>query len=226
MIIDLKTIKKVYINLVKDVQKNRNIQEYFTNLGYSNYERFDAISLPKQKNCFNAGCSASHNTLMKRYRENVPFVLFEDDCKPTQWYSQYVVDGKIDVPDDADAVYLGYSTAGHDVWFRGESINDKWMRLKSCMATHSILFLNNKIDVFINNSDKTIREKEALDIGYAKEVLNNIKVYAPKKVLFYQNNGCVITTHVTAEPELNKWSSYNHDGSLNFDRQIIYDKHV
>ena len=223
MIIDLKNIKKVYINLAKDVQKNKSIREYFTSLQYTNYERFDAVSLPKQRNCFNAGCSASHNRLMKQYRQNVPFVLFEDDCRPTQWYSEYVVDGKIDVPDDADAVYLGYSTAGHDAWFRGESINDKWMRLKSCMATHCILFLNDKIDAFINNSDKTINEREALDMGYAKEVLKNVKVYAPKKVLFYQNNGCVITTHVTAEPELNRWSSYNHDGSLNFDRQIIYD---
>ena len=226
MIIDLKTIKKVYINLAKDVQKNRSIQEYFNSLDYSNYERFDAVALPKQKNCFNAGCSASHNTLMKRYRGNIPFVLFEDDCKPTQWYSEYVVDGKIDVPDDADVVYFGYSTAGHHHWFRGESIDDKWMRLKSCMATHAMLFLNDKIDVFIQNSDKTIREREALDMGYAKEVLKNVKVYAPKKVLFYQNNNCVITTHVTAEPELNKWSSYNHDGSLNFDRQIIYDHNV
>jgi hypothetical protein len=132
-----------------------------------------------------------------------------------------VVDGKIEVPDDADVVYLGYSTAGHYQWFRGESINDKWMRLKSCMATHAMLFLNDKIDVFIQNSNKSIREKEALDVAYAREVLSVLKVYAPKKVLFYQNNGCVITTHVTTEPELNKWSSYNHDGSLKFDREIV-----
>ncbi len=226
MIVDLRTIKKAYINLARDVVKNNNIRQYMNELGYSNYERFDAISLPKQKNCFNAGCSASHNTVMKKYRNSVPFLLLEDDCKPTKWYSEYVVDGKIEVPDDADVVYLGYSTAGHHQWFRGESINDKWMRLKSCMATHAMLFLNDKINVFIQNSDKSIREKEALDMAYAKDVISNVKVYAPKKVVFYQNNGCVITTHVTAEPELNKWSSYNHDGTLNFDRQIIYDNHV
>ena len=226
MIIDLKNIKKVYINLARDVVKNTQFNEHMKQLGYDNYERFDAVLMKKEKNCFNGGCSTSHNVLMKKHRNSIPLLVMEDDCKPTQWYSDYVSNGKIDVPDDADVVYLGYSTAGHDVWFKGESINEKWMRLRSCMATHAILFLNDKIDAFIKNSDKTIRIKEALDMGYAKEVLNDIKVYAPKKVLFYQNNGCVITTHVTVEPELNKWSSYNHDGSLNFDRQIVYDKHV
>ena len=222
MKIDLRKIKKAYINLKHDDLKNQNIVKNLKSLGYSNFDRFEGIKLPKQRNCFNAGCSNSHNTLMKKYRNEVPFLLLEDDCKSTQWYNEYVVDGVIDVPDDADAVYLGYSTAGHDVWFRGESIDEKWMRLKSCMATHAILFLNNKIDAFIRNSDMTIANKEALDVGYARDVLKELKVYAPKKVLFYQNNGCVITTHVTANPELNTWSSYNHDGTLNFDRAIIY----
>jgi len=226
MIIDLKNIKKVYINLAKDIQKNKNIRQFMQELDYQNYERFEAILLRKERNCFNAGCSASHNSVMKRYKTSVPFLLLEDDCKHTQWYNEYVIDGKIEVPDDADVVYLGYSTAGHHDWFRAESINDKWMRLKSCMATHAMLFLNDKINNFILDSDRSIREKEALDMSYAKNVLGNIKLYAPKKVLFYQNNVCVITTHVTTEPELNKWSSYNHDGSLNFDRQIIYDNNA
>lgn len=226
MIINLKTIKKVYINLKRDANKNQDIISYMNSLEYKNYERFDAISLPKEKNCFNAGCSASHNKLMKQYKNEIPFLLLEDDCKPSKWYDEYVSDGMIDVPDDSDVVYLGYSTAGHHHWFRANSINEKWIQLKSCMATHAMLFLNNSIDVFIKNSDKTIAEKEALDMGYAKEVMNKVKIYAPKKVLFYQNNNCAITTHVTTEPELNKWSSYNHDGSLNFDRQIIYDNHV
>lgn len=226
MIIDLKTIKKVYINLSSNLNRRKEFENVMHQLNYENYERFDAINLPKQKDCFNAGCSASHNTLMKQYKNQVPFLLFEDDAAPTQWYGEYVNGGLIEIPDDADVVYLGYSMAGHDVWFKGESINDKWMRLKSCMATHAILFINNKIQEFISNSDKTIQQKEALDIGYARDVLSTLKVYAPKKVLFYQANGCVITTHVIVQPELNKWQSYNHDGTLNFARQIIYDNDV
>lgn len=226
MIIDLRTIKKVYINVDKDYIKRVQIEEYLENLKYSNVERFPGVLLKKQKNCFNVGCSTSHNMAMKKHEFDLPLLLLEDDCKPTQWYGEYVNGGLIEIPDDADVVYLGYSMAGHDTWFKAKSINEKWMHLNSCMATHSILFLNDKIKQFINNSDKTIQQKEALDIGYARDVLSTLKVYAPKKVLFYQANGCVITTHVIVQPELNKWQSYNHDGTLNFDRQIIYDNDV
>lgn len=224
MIIDLKTIKKVYINLSSNFNRRKEFENAMHQLNYENYERFDAINLPKQRGCFNAGCSASHNTLMKQYKNQVPFLLFEDDAAPTLWYSEYVNSGKIEIPDGADAVYLGYSMAGHDNWFKSEPINDEWLRVTSCMATHAILFLTKQgIEAFINNSDHTIATKQPLDIGYASGVLPNIKVYAPKKAVYYQKNNCVITTNVIVNPEINKWSSYNHDGTLHFDRQIIYD---
>ena len=226
MKINLKTIKKVYINLDGDNERNNDICNFFNSLNYSNYERFGGARLKKQARCFNIGCSTSHNQLMKKYKDHVPFILFEDDCKPTQWYNEYVVDGEIEVPDDADVIYLGYSTAGHHAWFRGQPINDKWFLLESCMATHAMIFLNkNAIETYIENSTATIKEKIALDVGYARDILTpkKLKIYAPKKVLFYQNNGCVITTHVTVDFDNNNWTSYNHNNTVNFNRQIIYD---
>lgn len=221
MRVDLRTIKKAYINLNKDVTNNKNIVNTFSSLGYTNYERFSAVSMPKERNAFNPGCSHSHNKAMKTHRQSIPLLLMEDDCKDTSWYSEYVIDGVLEVPEDADVVYLGYSMAWHSKVFKAQSINDKWMRVYGVLATHAILFLNDSIDKFIENSEQTINNKTPLDSGYASDVLPKLRVYAPKKVLFYQNNGCVITTHASVEPELNTWSSYNHDGTLNFDRAII-----
>jgi len=221
MLIDLQNIKKIYINLATDIERNNAFVESMKKLNYSNYSRFDGIRLPKQRGCFNAGCSTSHNLAMKQNINSVPFILFEDDAGPTQWYEKYVIDGKLNIPNDSDAVYLGYSTAGHDQWFKAQSVDDNWMRITSCMATHAILFVTEKaLQTFIQNSDKSINEKKPLDIGYASGVLPNIKVYAPKQAIFYQTNGCVITTNVNVNLEGNVWKTFNHDNSLNFERQI------
>lgn len=226
MKINLKTIKKVYINPDRDVIRKNQIENFFKNLEYQNYERFPGVVLPKQKGCFNIGCSTSHKLAMEKYKNQLPFILFEDDCKPTQWYNEYVnAEGNLEIPYEPDVVYLGYSLAGHHGWFRGSTIKDNWIILKSAMATHSILFLTEKgIDVFLKTCIEGIQKKEPLDISYANLMRNNhdIKVYAPRKVLFYQNNGCVLTTHATVDPENNKWASYNHDNSLKFHREIIY----
>ena len=226
MNINIKTIKKIYINPDRDVKRKNDIENFFKTLGYENYERFPGVVLPKQKNCFNIGCSTSHKLAMEKYQNEIPFVLFEDDCKPTQWYDEYVnKEGILEIPGEPDIVYLGYSLAGHHGWFRASTIKDNWIILKSAMATHSILFLSKKgIDIFLKSCIDGIQRKEPLDVSYAKLMRNNhdIKVYAPKKVLFYQNNGCVMTTHVTVNPEDNKWATYHHDNNLNFEREIIY----
>ena len=49
MNINLKTIKKVYINLDERIDRRNKIEESFKKLNYVNYERFSAIRLPKQK---------------------------------------------------------------------------------------------------------------------------------------------------------------------------------
>lgn len=222
MIIDLKNIKKVYINLDKDVERNNKFKNTISELGYVNVDRFSARLLPKIRD-FNHGCSQSHHDLMTQYRDTLPLFLMEDDAKNTKWYDEYVQDGIIEIPDDADVVYLGFSTAGCwknlGVNFYGESYNNKWMRLKHCLGTHSMLFLNEyALKTFIENAKNTINKKIPLDIGYAKEVIPNLKVYAPVKSLFYQWDKCWITTNTTVDTTTKQWTSYNEDGTVNFIR--------
>lgn len=223
MIINLKTIKKVYINLDRDIQRKNQFEISLNELGYENYERFSARLLPKQR-AFNHGCSQSHLDLMKQYKNNLPLFVLEDDAKKTEWYSEYVNDdGKLEIPDDADAIYVGYSTGGCwktiGVDFYPEHYNKKWMRLKHCLATHAIIFLKN-IDAFISNAEYTIKNKIPLDVGYAKEVLPMLRIYAPTKPLFYQWDKCWPTTNVNVDTEKKEWISYKEDGSINMIRKV------
>jgi len=67
MIIDLQNIKKVYINLDRDQERKSKFEHTLNELHYTNYERFSARLLPKQK-AFNHGCSQSHLDLMSMNR--------------------------------------------------------------------------------------------------------------------------------------------------------------
>lgn len=220
MILNLKTIKKVYVNLDRDVERRNRFENTLKELQYTNYERFSARLLPKIRD-FNHGCSQSHHDLMKQYQNNLPLFLLEDDAKNTIWYDEYVKDGEIEVPDDADVIYLGYSTGGD--WntigtnFTPNHYNDKWMLLKHCLGTHAIIFINN-IEMFIENSKSTINRKIPLDVGYAKEILPHLRVYAPIKSLFYQWDKCWPTTNVLVDTIKKQWISHKENGSINFIR--------
>jgi len=224
MLINLKTIKKIYINLDKDVERNNKFKSTISALEYNNVHRFSARLLPKVKD-FNHGCSQSHLDVMNENKNNIPFLLLEDDAAPTQWYDEYVVDGLIDIPEDADAIYLGYSTAGDfnklKVDFYPEYYDEKWIKLKHCLGTHAILFLKN-IDYFIDNANYTINNKIALDIGYALSVLPQLKIYSPIKSLFYQWDKCWPTTNVICDVKNKKWTSYEPSGKINFVRTWNY----
>ena len=222
MIINLKTIKKVYINLDRDVDRKVKFEKTLSDLNYTNTSRFSARLLPKIRD-FNHGCSQSHHDLMRENLQNLPLFVMEDDARNTKWYDEYVQDGQIEIPNDADVVYLGFSTAGCwknlGVNFYAEPYNDKWVKLKHCLGTHAMVFLNNNaLNCFIENSKSTIQRKIPLDIGYAKEVIPNLKVYAPIKSLFYQWDKCWITTNTTIDTKLKQWTSFKEDGSVNFIR--------
>lgn len=223
MIIDLKEIKKIYINLDKATDRKHNFEKYMSELNYKNVERYSAKLLQKIRD-FNHGCSASHEDVMIKNKNNIPFILMEDDVKYTKWYNEYVNDGKIEIPNDSDIVYLGFSTAGSwntlGVNFYCEEHDDKWLRLHHCLATHALLFITNTgLNTFIDSAQISIKNKVPLDIGYAKNTMKKLKIYAPKKPIFYQANGCWPTTHVNVDTSKNEWISIKENGEINFVRK-------
>ena len=230
MNINLKTIKKVYINLDERIDRRNKIEESFKKLNYVNYERFSAIRLPKQKKAFNIGCSQSHHNLMEKYKDNIPLFLLEDDAIPTLWYDEMVTDGILEVPDNADAIYAGISAGGDwekiGVNFCAENYNDRWLKLKHCLGTHAIIFLNDNINKFIENSASSIQRKLPLDVAYALEIIPNLNIYAPKKPLFYQWDICWITSNINVIPEKNEWISFNPNGDINTIRKYSCERNI
>ena len=85
----------------KDVNKNNHIMQSLIELGFKNINRIEAI---EDRVSGRRGLSKSQYKALTQVEP--PFIVLEDDCDPKYFRSE------INVPDNADAVYLGNSAWG------------------------------------------------------------------------------------------------------------------
>jgi hypothetical protein len=122
-----------------------------------------------------------------------PFIFLEDDCSPTEWFRYH-----INIPTDADAVYLGISEYGMFnnravKYVIREDVNDEISRVFNMLSTHAVLFhtetwTKNVLECLkktITNQIFPYKPRD-FDILYAIS-MSNFKVYALRRPLFYQD---------------------------------------
>ena len=112
MKLDLRDIPVYYINLDSAVDRREAMEEMTKKLGFKNVTRVEAIKHPRGS----IGSGGSHDLILSIHKP--PFIILEDDCKALS------VDTLVDIPDDADAFYLGISSWGRFLsacifWRRG-----------------------------------------------------------------------------------------------------------
>lgn len=99
--LDLREIPAVYLNLTEHTEKNESMQKLIKDCGFKNSIRVEGVPRPDNPLI---GCSLAH---LKGLEEiDPPFILFEDDCEIKNF------EPEIEVPENADAVYLGVSSWG------------------------------------------------------------------------------------------------------------------
>jgi len=136
------------------------------------------------------GCAQSHYNLLDSV--SAPVLVLEDDVVPTEdWYSV------LEVPDDADLVYLGVSNWGyvrpdmsrsyHGVVI-GSQHDENFKRVYNMCSTHAILYLNDKV---IQTVKEVIKECMAIptpfDLGMAR-LQTKAVVVTPNKPMVYQED--------------------------------------
>jgi len=186
MNLDLRDIPVVYINMDKDVDKRKRIENYIDRLGFKTKIRVPGVV---HQDGARAGCSlAQYNAL---HEIDPPFIILEDDATPFEY------DPIISIPDDTDALYLGISSWGRmnshsgpfvqwEYYFKEVDIN--LVQVYNMLGTHAILYLNSeyisvckKIAYHQHNID------EHVDIGFT-DVQKYYNVYAFNQPLFYQTS--------------------------------------
>ena len=136
MNLDLREIPFYYINLDDAVERRTRTENHLKALGIKSINRIPAV---RHSNRF-AGCARTVSDFLHQITEG-PFVLIEDDIEVKQW------DPIIEVPDDADALYLGISgwgrMNGHSGPFvQWKQVDDNLLRVYNMLSGHAIVYLS------------------------------------------------------------------------------------
>jgi hypothetical protein len=205
MLIDLKKIHTLWYGGFKEERKKR-IEELLGRLDIP-HSHVDSI--------YNTngiiGCMLSNQKSIKESLSySHPVLIMEDDCNITEWYNS-----TIEVPDDADAVYLGTSIRGltadwkykdyrsDPIWHNSPTILGDFgqvYKITNMLSTHAIMFVSKQYKEYcINLVEYRILDDLPVDIIYA-EGMKKYNIYAPKKPFFYQECECPYTKHDTLMP--------------------------
>lgn len=193
MKLKLNELKCVYVNLDKETHKNDQIKKVFKNFGFEDVVRVSGIPTPEN---YAIGNTASLLNAVSNHNGD-PMLVFEDDAFP------YMFVNEIDIPDGADAVWLGYSHWGAVIGGKpnetkpGFSHTDvpgypHLSKVSGCLTAHALLFISDRfvkdvqsmVELSIKNS-----KNEAIFFDWTVANLQHkYNIYALNIPAFCQND--------------------------------------
>ena len=195
MKIKLNELNVLYVNMDKDVDRDKQVNRMFKNFGFTKVSRIPGISTPDWY--FNGNNQSMLNALSRYDKE--PIIIFEDDAFPYKFVNE------IDIPDDADAIWLGFSKWGvnfkdpeldpaTDQGFKYEPVPEypHLSKVFGCLTGHAILFIserfvNKAIDSIKSELDQKERKVNAYDLILGR-LQPSYNVYTFNIPIFCQND--------------------------------------
>jgi len=183
MKLKLTELPVVYINLDDQPLRRELMEENLNKLGFKNIIRVSAFKDPIGKR----GCAYSHALALEEV--DSPFIVLEDDCLPLNFVDE------IEIPDEADAVYLGISSWGRMNSHSGPCVQwdkvegyDDLVRIYNMVSAHAILYINpDYVDLCKRIAYHGYLISDHHDIGFA-DVQKYYDVYAFDEPMFYQTS--------------------------------------
>jgi hypothetical protein len=183
MKLKLTELPVVYINLDEQSRRRELMEENLEKLGFKNVIRVSAFKDPIGKR----GCAYSHALALEEV--DSPFIVLEDDCIPLNFVDE------IEIPDEADAVYLGISSWGRMNSHSGPCVQwdkvegyDDLVRIYNMVSAHAILYINpDYVDLCKRIAYHGYLISDHHDIGFA-DVQKYYDVYAFDEPMFYQTS--------------------------------------
>ena len=193
-------VRTRWINVDKDVEKAKQMQELLDGLGFTDHQRFSAVTGIEPHEGVRRGeehyrnCAESHFKLLEEtiLSDGQPVLILEDDVD----FDSTIFTKEIPLPENADAFYYGIShgDGNYDV----EKVCDGLLKGNKIFATHAIMHINPEYSKkVIEVGKRWIYERNhPFDVGCAYEVQPNFVVYASEVPPVYQAD---------SKNSVNKW---------------------
>ena len=203
MKIDLCNVPVRWINVDTATENAKLMEELCERLGMNNASRFSAVTdIPPHEGVREGeehyrNCAESHFRVLQETIDNksFPVLILEDDVDIEESVFTTTLEN---IPDDADAIYMG--TSHGDGNYSAIDVGNGWMKIERVFATHSIMWLNEKMAKEVIETGRTwiYGKNHPFDVGIAYELQPRFNVYAPHTPFFFQAD---------AKNNKNKWES-------------------
>jgi hypothetical protein len=196
MRVNLKEVQTYFINMDADETRRLSVEQWHLELGLLPPVRVPGVYNEKY---YVGLCEALYNALSLGISSGRPFIIFEDDAMPTELFRS-----EIEIPDNADATYLGFSDWG----FTGDtsdmnnlakselarikvvdSFSDVY-RVSNILSCHAILYHNMEYAKKVALSMKKSFEEtyQYSDISIVADGLFEENIVYATGPLFYQHD--------------------------------------
>lgn len=197
--IDLTKIPIAYISLPNAEERRKTLLSSTSFLGSSTM----SMTPGHVDTSIRRGCTMAHITVLKKH-QNPPFLILEDDCVAIRTLKE------LEVPKDADAVYLGISGWGRTSGAScagiriGETVGE-FVRVYNMLSSHAILYLSRRyVYSSIETCMNTYKSDDYVDTGMADVLQPRYNVYAMIKPMFYQTSSENVTKIELSHPWIRK----------------------
>lgn len=171
-----------YINLSEHTHHKTAIQAELSSHGFNSINRLEGIKDENGK----LGCTLAHQAALQKLSNlEEPYIILEDDVRVSNFVDT------IEVPEDADAVYLGNSKYGlyggrGTLRISAEMVDENLFRVYNMLGAHAILYLNKDYANFIADKIKFFVETQDDHDKLRAETMKYFNIYALNAPLFYQ----------------------------------------
>ncbi len=175
-----------YINLERARRNANELETQLAALGFRDVARFPAREAPAPEGtprhlAHYVGCALSHIDLLEGLKGRLPAIVLEDDAVASDGFDPYLA-----LPGEADAVYLGISSAGES-GISAVDVGGGLARISGVFANHAVLYLSERYRAAVVETARDCigRRLVPFDIG-CSEIQKDFVVLTPHRPLFYQ----------------------------------------
>lgn len=173
MKINLKDLTIAYINIGRYPNRNQTMINMLEHYGLNYYRVEGSIN-------------ENHDPIAKSHLmalEGSPDIILEDDCLPFDYREE------IDIPDDADVVFLGVSTGTtHTHKPKYTKLSNEIYKLNDMTTTHAILYVTEAGRQWLRNAyEMTVKENIGFDMSTAR-LMPTINAYGLNSPIWYQRD--------------------------------------